>query len=106
MPHVPLQLRVNAVRRIATIALALGEERTRTELLPFLKGAPLLTHEHACARGGLCTLTFDSLCFCACLLCLLVVDNLQEEDEIRLAVAEEVRTLTHTQRTERGGGMR
>eukprot|EP01147_Barroeca_monosierra_P000387 gene387-3734_t len=49
-----LQLRVNAVRRLSTIALALGEERTRNELLPFLK------------------------------------DNLQEEDEIRLAVAEEL----------------
>lgn len=31
-------MRLNAVRRISTIALALGEERTRAELIPFLKG--------------------------------------------------------------------
>lgn len=31
-----LQLRLNSVKKLATIALALGEERTRTELVPFL----------------------------------------------------------------------
>jgi hypothetical protein len=31
-------MRLNSVRRLSTIALALGEERTRTELIPFLKG--------------------------------------------------------------------
>jgi len=29
--------RVEAMRRLSTIALALGQERTRTELLPFLE---------------------------------------------------------------------
>lgn len=29
-------LRLNSVKRLGTIALALGEDRTRTELLPFL----------------------------------------------------------------------
>ena len=29
-------LRLNSVKRLGTIALALGEERTRTELIPFL----------------------------------------------------------------------
>lgn len=32
-------LRLNSVRRLSTIALALGEERTRKELIPFLTEA-------------------------------------------------------------------
>eukprot|EP00036_Acanthoecidae_sp_10tr_P010505 CAMPEP_0182924770 /NCGR_PEP_ID=MMETSP0105_2-20130417/7310_1 /TAXON_ID=81532 ORGANISM="Acanthoeca-like sp., Strain 10tr" /NCGR_SAMPLE_ID=MMETSP0105_2 /ASSEMBLY_ACC=CAM_ASM_000205 /LENGTH=586 /DNA_ID=CAMNT_0025062575 /DNA_START=40 /DNA_END=1800 /DNA_ORIENTATION=+ len=35
------QIRLNSIRRLQTIALALGEERTRSELLPFLHGEPL-----------------------------------------------------------------
>jgi serine/threonine-protein phosphatase 2A regulatory subunit A len=31
-----VQLQLNSIRRLKTIALALGEERTRKELLPFL----------------------------------------------------------------------
>jgi serine/threonine-protein phosphatase 2A regulatory subunit A len=31
-------LRLNAIRKLSTIALALGPERTRTELIPFLDG--------------------------------------------------------------------
>ena len=31
-----MSLRLNSIRRLSTIALALGEERTRKELLPFL----------------------------------------------------------------------
>ena len=34
-----LQMRLNSIKRLSTIALALGEERTRTELIPFLVGA-------------------------------------------------------------------
>jgi len=30
--------RLNAIRRLSTIALALGVERTRDELIPFLEG--------------------------------------------------------------------
>jgi len=33
-----IQLRLNSVRRLGTIALALGPDRTRNELLPLLKG--------------------------------------------------------------------
>lgn len=33
-------MRLNSIRRLSTIALALGEERTRAELLPFITGAP------------------------------------------------------------------
>jgi serine/threonine-protein phosphatase 2A regulatory subunit A len=31
-------LRLNAIHRLSTIALALGPERTREELIPFLDG--------------------------------------------------------------------
>lgn len=33
---VVFQLRLNSIKKLSTIALALGEERTRTELIPFL----------------------------------------------------------------------
>jgi serine/threonine-protein phosphatase 2A regulatory subunit A len=34
-----IQLRLNSIRRLSTIAIALGAERTRCELVPFLNGA-------------------------------------------------------------------
>merc|ERR1711865_19074 len=49
-----IQLRLNSIKRLGTIALALGEERTRSELIPFL-------HE-----------------------------NTDDEDEVLLAMAEEL----------------
>lgn len=36
--HDDVLLRLNAIRRLSTIALALGAERTREELIPFLDG--------------------------------------------------------------------
>jgi serine/threonine-protein phosphatase 2A regulatory subunit A len=36
MQNENVQLRLNSIRRLATIATALGPERTRTELVPFL----------------------------------------------------------------------
>ena len=33
-----IQLRLNSIRRLSTIATALGFERTRDELIPFLNG--------------------------------------------------------------------
>jgi hypothetical protein len=33
-----MKLRLNSIKKLSTIALALGVERTRTELLPFLTG--------------------------------------------------------------------
>jgi hypothetical protein len=33
-----LKLRLNSIRKLSTIALALGAERTRSELMPFLTG--------------------------------------------------------------------
>jgi len=38
LKHEDLVLRLNAIRRLSTIALALGPERTRSELIPFLDG--------------------------------------------------------------------
>lgn len=36
--HDDVLLRLNAIRRLSTIALALGPDRTRDELIPFLDG--------------------------------------------------------------------
>lgn len=38
LKHDDVLLRLNAIRRLSTIALALGPERTRDELIPFLDG--------------------------------------------------------------------
>jgi hypothetical protein len=38
MQHDDVLLRLNAIHRLSTIALALGAERTRDELIPFLDG--------------------------------------------------------------------
>ena len=53
-----VMLRLNAIHRISTIALALGPERTRDELIPFLQ------------------------------------DSLDDEDEVLLALAEELGSFT------------
>lgn len=37
LKHDDVTLRINAIRRLSTIALALGPERTREELVPFLE---------------------------------------------------------------------
>lgn len=38
--HDDVSLRLNAIKRLNTIALALGHQRTREELIPFLDGNP------------------------------------------------------------------
>jgi serine/threonine-protein phosphatase 2A regulatory subunit A len=43
LKHDDVMLRLNAIRRLHTIALALGAERTREELIPFLDGTLLVT---------------------------------------------------------------
>jgi serine/threonine-protein phosphatase 2A regulatory subunit A len=40
LKHDDVLLRLNAIHRLSTIALALGPERTRDELIPFLDGRP------------------------------------------------------------------
>lgn len=39
LKHEDIQLRLNSIRRLSTIAVALGTERSRNELIPFLNGA-------------------------------------------------------------------
>ena len=39
LKHEDVQLRLNAIRRLSTIALALGVDRAREELIPFLDGS-------------------------------------------------------------------
>lgn len=41
LKHDDVILRLNAIHRLNTIALALGAERTRDELIPFLDGKAL-----------------------------------------------------------------
>lgn len=53
-----LQLRLNSIKKLSTIALALGVERTRSELIPFL------------------------------------TDTIYDEDEVLLALAEQLGTFT------------
>jgi serine/threonine-protein phosphatase 2A regulatory subunit A len=53
-----VQLRLNSIRKLSTIALALGVERTRSELIPFL------------------------------------TDTIYDEDEVLLALAEQLGTFT------------
>lgn len=44
LKHDDVILRLNAIHRLNTIALALGAERTREELIPFLDGKSLLDY--------------------------------------------------------------
>ena len=44
LKHEDVVLRLNAIKRLSTIALALGPERTRTELIRFLDGISILNH--------------------------------------------------------------
>ena len=53
-----VQLRLNSIKKLSTIALALGVERTRSELIPFL------------------------------------TDTIYDEDEVLLALAEQLGTFT------------
>jgi len=50
LKHDDVILRLNAIHRLNTIALALGAERTREELIPFLDGKSLAG---ACVTCGL-----------------------------------------------------
>jgi len=38
LKHDDVALRLNAIHRLSTIAMALGPDRTRDELIPFLDG--------------------------------------------------------------------
>ena len=61
LKHEDISLRINAMKRLSTIALALGYEKTRVDLMQFLEGSFIL-----------------------------ISDSLDEEDEVLLAMAEEL----------------
>lgn len=46
LKHDDVILRLNAIHRLNTIALALGAERTREELIPFLDGMDAICRPH------------------------------------------------------------
>jgi hypothetical protein len=50
LKHDDVLLRLNAIHRLNTIALALGAERTREELIPFLDG---MASRMSCAMSEL-----------------------------------------------------
>lgn len=58
-----VQLRLNSIKKLSTIALALGVERTRSELIPFL------------------------------------TETIYDEDEVLLALAEQLGKCTHARFT-------
>jgi hypothetical protein len=75
LKHEDVQLRLGAIRRLSTIALALGPQRAREELIPFLDGTtfqrgawfmwcrwnhPLTLHVHHDIHL-LCTALFETL---------------------------------------------
>lgn len=71
MQHDDVLLRLNAIHRLSTIALALGAERTRDELIPFLDGASFFLQ---CGdRHG------NSF-----------ADSVEDEDEVLTALSEEL----------------
>lgn len=70
--HDDVLLRLNAIHRLSTIALALGPERTRDELIPFLDGAQFPGRNIKLA-----------LTTCG-------PDSVEDEDEVLTALAEEL----------------
>ena len=52
LKHDDVILRLNAIHRLNTIALALGAERTRDELIPFLDGKLVLARHTTCERAN------------------------------------------------------
>jgi hypothetical protein len=59
-----IQLRINAIRNLSTISKALGPERTRNELIPFLRGllfAPTFVLPDFLIEAPFCQLEIDFL---------------------------------------------
>lgn len=70
--HDDVLLRLNAIRRLSTIALALGPERTRDELIPFLDGKSSI---YKCALG----IETNPL-----------AESVEDEDEVLTALSDEL----------------
>jgi len=50
LKHDDVLLRLNAIHRLSTIALALGADRTRDELIPFLDGMLCMVSNCKCGH--------------------------------------------------------
>lgn len=88
-PISPPQLRLNSIKKLSTIALALGVERTRSELLPFLTG------EGGAGVGGGWGGTVGSSQRCRnAFPPPPPPDTIYDEDEVLLALAEQLGTFT------------
>jgi serine/threonine-protein phosphatase 2A regulatory subunit A len=70
-------LRLNAIHRLSTIALALGPDRTREELIPFLDG-----------------LLSPSVQITGLAISLTSTDSVEDEDEVLTALSEELGNFT------------
>lgn len=73
LKHDDVLLRLNAIHRLNTIALALGADRTREELIPFLDGMALNWHSLVLgeyANNG--------------------IESVEDEDEVLTALSEEL----------------
>jgi len=97
LKHEDIQLRLNSIRRLSTIAVALGVERSRNELIPFLNGAcafaecqPLLWQ-----AGGqrLAAAHLMLQCILMPALSRVLTESIDEEDEVLLALSEELGNL-------------
>ncbi|KAJ8126620.1 hypothetical protein O1611_g7019 [Lasiodiplodia mahajangana] len=75
LKHDDVLLRLNAIHRLSTIALALGPERTREELIPFLDGQTAPYKPNACTTSQNLTLLAESV---------------EDEDEVLVALSEEL----------------
>ena len=78
-----MQLRLNSIKKLSTIALALGVERTRSELIPFLTvNIEIDTKYSADNEKEKKSITP------------LFQDTIYDEDEVLLALAEQLGTFT------------
>ncbi len=76
------ETRINAMRRLSTVAEALGPERTRKELIPFLGGAYRTIRRVVHPRF---------LHACVAVLC---SDQMEDDDEVLLVMATELGKFT------------
>ncbi|KRX45056.1 Serine/threonine-protein phosphatase 2A 65 kDa regulatory subunit A alpha isoform [Trichinella murrelli] len=91
-----VQLRLNSIRKLSTIALALGPERTRTELIPFLTDTIYDEDEVLLALGeqlGNFTHLVGGPEYVSCLLSPLESLATVEETVVREKAVESLRTL-------------
>lgn len=76
--HDDVLLRLNAIHRLSTIALALGPERTREELIPFLDGKVPRSIGIKTLKAAMRAIGNTSL------------ESVEDEDEVLTALSEEL----------------